>query len=295
MDLDLRQLEVFCRVVERASFTRAAADVHLSQAAVSERVAGLETQVGVPLLDRLGRRVEPTPIGRRLYERALELLRLRDDVRIELSELAGGRGGTLCIGASTIPGEWLLPGLVARFYAQRPDAFVRVVVSDTDDVVERVQRGDVELGLIGSEAASTSLVCEPIAPDELVLVASPTHPRAGGRPLDVADLASEAFVLREAGSGTRRALERHLGGVAGLARLRVVAELGSTTAVKGAVMAGLGVSIVSTLAVRHELESGALVALELDPPLPRRLLYAVRDRRRVESPLAREFRRLLEG
>ncbi len=294
MALELRPLEVFCRVVERRSFTLAGRDLGLAQASVSERVAALEATVGVRLLDRLGRDVVPTRAGLRLYEKSQQLLQFRDEMLDEIASFDTPDQGTLEVAASTIPGEYRLPGVVARFRGERPGVFVRVQVGDSEWVAERVLAGDAELGIVGTEPESPLLQATPLWPDALVAIAPPGHPLAGPQPISREQLVQAPVVLREPGSGTRRTLELALGPTA-TAMLQPVAEFGSTTAVKRAVAAGLGVAVVSAAAVEEELAAGTLQNLNLRPPLPIRRLWAVTDRRRATSGPCRVFLEFLQA
>jgi len=296
-DFNLRQLEVFCKVVELASFTRAAGAVHLAQATVSERIATLERDVGARLLDRLGRRVEPTPVGRRLYARAREILLLQRDIQTDLEALLGVEAGALTVGASTIPAEYLLPRALARFRGELPAVRVRVLVADTDGVLAQVAAGELELGVVGAEPEGEHLRSSPLWDDELVLAVPSDHRLAGQDVVGLEALASEPFVLREPGSGTRRALERALAaaGHDGTEALDVVAELGSTAAVKQGILHGLGVSVLSARAVELELAAGAIATLGIEGLELGRRFHLVSDPRRTASPLGERFAAFLLG
>jgi len=291
VDFDLRQLEIFCKVVELGSFTQAAEAVHLAQASVSERIANLERVVGAPLLDRLGRETVTTAVGQRLYERAVELLAAKRSISLEIEGLLGVERGTLLVGASTIPGEYILPERIARFRESSPGVLVRVLAGDSTEVIGMVERGDVELGFVGSASDRESLGFEPIWDDRLVLAVPAGHRLAGRKSIRVDQLRDEQFVMREPGSGTRQTIERALGesGSGEAPELAVVAELGSTAAVKQAVVQGLGVSILSRRALDLEIASGAVRALRVQRlPLDRHVYLAV-DERRTRSPICERF------
>jgi DNA-binding transcriptional LysR family regulator len=291
VDFDLRQLEIFCKVVEIGSFTGAAAEVHLAQASVSERIANLERAVGARLLDRLGRRAVPTAVGQRLYERSVELLASKREICLELEELLGVERGTLLVGASTIPGEYILPGRVARFRERFPGVLVRVLAGDSAEVAEMVERGEVEAGFVGSTAARENLRFEAIWDDQLVLAVPAGHPLARREKVGLDRLGEEPFVIREPGSGTRQTVERALGDSAAGRELAldVVAELGSTAAVKQAVIRGLGLSILSRRALEIEIRAGLIRALRIPELSLERHVYLVLDERRTRSPLCARF------
>ena len=303
MNLEFRQLEVFCEVVRLGSFSRAAKKLHMSQATVSERISLLEEQLGTRLLDRSGRRgVRPTRVGHALYERAVGLLQGRDLALQEVRDMLGLRRGTLVIGASTVPGTYHLPALIRRFVELYPEARFSVSIAGSAQVIEWVTSGRVELGIAGDprdqrhdrllNGKRDALRAEP-APwrDHLVLIAPPGHPFTRRRRVTVAELAEVPFVMRESGSGTRSWVELYLQSAlpGGLKSLKVVAEMGSLAAVKNAVAHGLGVSLVSACAVEPEVTAGVLAIAEMDGPSLGRAFYLIHDEQRTLSPLARLF------
>jgi len=296
VDFDLRQLEIFCQVVRHRSFSEAAKAVHLAQASVSERISGLEKMVGAPLLDRRGRRVVPTKTGEILYTHALRLLEMKQDTCEELESFLGIRRGEILLGASTIPGEYILPGLIKLFRESYPGVSVRMKIGDTEEITARILEGGLELGVVGSKSKLKNLTCQELWDDELVLAVPVSHRWAGRKSIRLEDLREEPFILRESGSGTLKILEDHLQKLpgSGLGDFNPVAVLGSSTAVKEGVKAGLGVSIISSRAVRTELESGILKTLKLEGLSIRRRFYLVRDRQRILSPLAKTFARFLQ-
>ncbi|MCA8976181.1 MAG: LysR family transcriptional regulator [Planctomycetes bacterium] len=297
MDFDLRQLETFCHLIEQRSFTRAASALRLSQATISERIAGLEREVGARLVDRLGRTVMPTPLGKQLHERAMRLLGERDQLRAHLATCLGVGGGQARIGASTIPGEYVLPGCLADFRRLHAGARVSVHIADSEAIRARVVAGDLELGVVGSHGTEPHLQHEALWRDELVIAVPAGHRWQRHRAIRVAELVDEPFVLREQGSGTRAAIERALASAleASDASLDVVAELGSTAACKEGVRCGLGVSIVSSRAVAAEVRTGVLHTLRLSDVELSRDFYLVSDSRRTRSPLCEALARYFRG
>ncbi len=290
--MDLRQLEIFCRVVERQSFTGAARDLEMAQASVSERIATLEADLGLRLLDRLGRSVSPTPAGERLYAGARELLRAREALVSELAGFGAADAGTLEVAASTIPAEYYLPDAVARFASGRPKVKVVVRVGDSEEVCARVLSGEVQLGVVGARPEGMQLRATALWTDELVAICPPDHALATKGEVPLAALLAQPMVVRESGSGTRRTLEEALGRKRPVA-LNVAAEFGSTAAVKRAVVAGLGVAVVSKAAVTLEVQAGELVQVSVRPALPERRLWAVVDARRAQGPLGAAFLQFL--
>jgi len=289
MDFDFRQLEVFCKVLELGSFSKAAEEVCLAQASVSERIANLERMVGTRLLDRLGRKVVPTQAGERLYRSALPLLGMKRTVCQEMEAFLGVQSGEIHLGGSTIPGEYLLPAVLGRFRHLYPRISVRVEISDTGKIHEGVLNGVFEMGIVGSRSSDHRLLHHPLWEDELVLAIRSNHPWADRTTVRWEDLSQEPFILREKGSGTQESLQDHLRriGSAEIEHLRVAATLGTSTAVKEGVKAGLGVAFLSLRAMETEIQHGVLRVLRLENMPLKRVFFMIQDRRRTASPLCR--------
>jgi DNA-binding transcriptional LysR family regulator len=287
IDFDLRQLEIFCKVIELGSFSKAAHEVFLAQASVSERISTLEKMVGARLLDRLGRQVVPTKAGERLYKHAVLLLDMKEKVRQEMESFLGIRQGEIHMGASTIPGEYILPKVIGDFNEKYPSVSVILTISDTSDIETRVLEGNLELGVIGSKSSQRTLRCQALWKDELVLAIPAQHRWAGKEEVPITALLEEPFILRETGSGTLRHIEHYLGTPrpSPIESLRVVARFGSSTAIKEGIKAGLGISILSSRAIDTELNAGILKALRVKGVPMVRSFYLVRDKRRTSSPL----------
>lgn len=287
IDFDLRQLEIFCRVVELESFSKAASKVHLAQASVSERVANLERMVGTRLLDRLGRQVVPTSAGKLLYRRALPLLEMKRSICLDLESFLGVHRGNIEMGASTIPGEYLLPAVLGRFHSRYPLVGVGLEIADTDKIHEGVLDGRFELGVVGSGSLDSRLLQGTLWEDELVITVAADHRWAERESVSAEEVMEEPFILREKGSGTQRSLEDHFvhTGVQDIHALRVSARLGTSTAVKEGVKAGLGAAFLSYHALATELEQGILKTLRLEDRRLTRSFCMIRDRRRSASPL----------
>src|SRR6266567_5359780 len=208
--MDTRQLQAFCEVVDRKSFSLAAEKLGVTQPAVSLQVRALEKRLGAQLLDRSGRRVEPTEAGLRLYRGAQRLLQLEEDVVNELAdEAAGELTGAFEIGASTGPGGVVLSQLLCEFAEIHPDLHVSLSVFDTQSVVERVADRSLELGVVGAAPRHRGVEYEPFLRDTIVLVCPPGHPFAG-RTVTMADLRQENLILMQDGAGVRQMLEEAL-------------------------------------------------------------------------------------
>jgi DNA-binding transcriptional LysR family regulator len=290
VQVDIRRLEVFCRVLELKSFTRAAEAVLLTQPTVSENIRLLEETVGERLLDRLGREVLPTPAGRILYGYARRIIQLRDEALQAMRQYGGDLSGTLALGASTIPGAYILPSLIESFRLDHPAIQLQLRIGDTAAVVEELLHDRLELGLIGARLKERRFDCDEAFADELVLTLYPGHFWAGRRSVRPEELESEPFILREQGSGTRLVMSQVLRehGV-DPAKLRVVAEMGSSEAVRQGIKSRLGISILSSLAVAEDLRRGDLVTVPLEGMCIRRPFYLVRRKGRQLSPLALAF------
>lgn len=263
--MDLRQLRAFCAVAEKGSFTLAAQALRLSQPSVSFQIHSLEQELGTTLFDRQSRQTTITPSGKILYEYARKILKLCDEAEQAIDELKGLVRGNVIIGASTIPGEYILPDLLQRFRDRYPGIQVELLVGDTKDIIDKVLGNEVELGVVGATQKSSKLTFGPFANDRLVLIAPASNKWFDDETATLEKLKTAPFVMRESGSGTRTIVSQKLQQM-GVAEneLNTVMVLGSTTAVKRAVESGAGVSIVSERAVRREMDLGSVRKLRLD-------------------------------
>lgn len=257
--MKLRSLEAFCAAVEEGTISGAARRMYLSQPSVSERLAELEREARVPLLKRSRRGVEPTEQGALLYEharRALDEIRALDRV---LRSLRDKHDMRLRFAASSTLGEHLLPEWLKDFGRRMPGTASELFIGNTREVVEMVDRGEMAFGVIEGEEHRSTVESFPLLDDELVVVVAPRH-RWARQPVDVEDLSKEPFISREKGSGTRQVIESALEekGIS----LNVQMEIGSTSAIKEAIEASLGYSILSRETIRLELEVGHLVVAE---------------------------------
>jgi DNA-binding transcriptional LysR family regulator len=288
--VDIRRLEIFAKVAELGSFSRAAEALFLTQPTISEHVRALEDELGVQLLDRLGRGATPTRAGHLLLGYAHRMLSLSREAHQALERFQGRMSGELIVGGSTIPGEYVLPALIGLFKAKYPDIVISLLIGSTRQVSDWLEEGRVEVGVVGAQPTSRALESKELMADELVVVVPATHAWATRRTTTLADLQKEPMIVRERGSGSREALEHalHDAGLS-LAALRVVGEMGSTQAVKQAVRAGIGIALVSKRAVEDECRAGLLACVKVKDLRVARAFHLVTHRDRSRSPLAQAF------
>jgi DNA-binding transcriptional LysR family regulator len=287
--MDTRQLAAFCAVVERRSFSQAAERLGVTQPAVSLQVRALEERLGARLLDRSGRRVEPTEAGRRLYRSAQRLLRAEQQL---LDEVAAADDadlrGRLVLGASTGPGGRLVPLLLCEFAALHPRLRVTLSIFDTQRVIEQVAARELELGVVGARTRARSLSFEPLVRDEIVLAVPAGH-RFAGTTVALDELAGETLIEMQEGAGVRQVVEEELRRAGARLRPRGRIELGLQESVKSAVAAGHGVAFISRTALEDELASGLLASAGVAGLAPSRQIWLVRATGRVPTRAAEAF------
>ncbi len=288
--MDTRQLAAFCAVVELHSFSQAAERLGVTQPAISLQVRSLEKRLGTQLLDRSGRRVEPTEAGMRLFRSAQRLLQLEEQMLDEVSaEGVGALAGELAIGASTGPAAVAVPILLCEFQQQHPDLRVALEVHDTQTVVDLVANRELELGIVGAARRHRSVRFEPILEDEVILICLPGHSFAG-RTIELDELREETLIVMQEGAGVRQVVEDELRAMG--VRLRDLAtslELGLQESVRSAVQAGYGVTFISRTAVESDLAAGTLAEARLAGMNATREISLVRASGRVATRAAEEF------
>ena len=294
--MDTRQLAAFCAVVERKSFSQAAERLGVTQPAVSLQIRSLEQRLGRRLLDRSGRRVEPTEAGRRLYASAQRVLAAEEHLLEDLdADDEGAITGTLELGASTGPGGTVVPLLLCEFQEQHPELGVRLTVSDTQTVVDRVAGRELELGIVGAGRRHRGVAFEPFFSDEVVL-ACPAEHRFAGKTVSLDDLKGEKLIVMQDGAGVRQVIEDELR-KAGM-RLRdldVRLELGLQESVRSAVVAGHGIAFISRLAIEADLAAGRIATARVRGLDPVREIFLARATGRSETRAARAFVAFAQG
>ncbi len=288
--MNLKQLEIFCKVVEKRSFSRAAQDIHLSQPTLSEHIKTIEEDFGLKFLDRLGREVVPTQAGKVLYEHAKRILELKLETEHTLNSLKGRLRGELGLGASTIPGEYILPSLLKEFKKGFPQISLNLKIGDTKGIIDALLDNKIEIGVVGAKMENGKLEYHKFVEDEMVLVGSSNYPKRLKESITLGELGKLSFISREEGSGTRIAMEKNLKRAGfDMNGLRIVAKLGSTRAVIEAVKSGVGVSIVSQRAIKEELEYGLLKSIRIEGIRLLRNFYLILRRGKTNSPICKAF------
>jgi DNA-binding transcriptional LysR family regulator len=288
--MDTRQLAAFCAVVERKSFSQAAERLGVTQPAVSLQVRSLEKRLGTQLLDRSGRRVEPTEAGLRLYRGAQRLLALEEQLVEEVTgDSEAELGGELSIGASTGPAAIVVPLLLCEFQRENPSVKVSLTVSDTQSVIDLVAERELELGIVGAARRHRAVRFEPFFRDEVILACPPGHPFAG-RTVTIDDLRAEQLIVMQEGAGVRQIVEDELRALGiRLRDLDVRLELGLQESVRSAVQAGYGVTFISRSAVESELAAGTLAAARVEGLEATREIALARTSGRTSTRVADAF------
>lgn len=287
--LTLHRLELFLAVLDAGGIGRAARVRRISQPAVSEHLRGLEEHFGVALLERSGRGVRPTAAARSLEPFARQAVQAVRQAERTARELAEVQVGSLVVGASSTPGTYVLPGLLARFHALHPGVTLTLRIENSRTVERWVAEGDVDLGVMGEFPLAQGLTASPWIEDRLVVIVRRGHRLASRRTVSPGHLRGEALIAREEGSSTQRVADRYLR--ARGAGVTPTMALGSTEAIREAVAAGLGVAIVSRLAIPPT--DRRIRVLELAGAPWRRHLLVVERAAAPLSPAARRFREFL--
>jgi DNA-binding transcriptional LysR family regulator len=289
-NVSLRQMRVFAVVARQLSFTRAARELHLTQPAVSQQIKLLEEDIGLPLFEKIGRRVQLTAAGTELLRYANDMLDLVREAGEALAAMRGLKRGVLKLGAVSTA-KYFAPSLLAAFTPDYPEVRIKFSVGNREEIIKQLAANDIDLVIMGRPPRELDTNAEPFAKHPLVVIAAPDHPLARKRRIPLKDLASENFLIREDGSGTRASLEhvfRDYG-----ATYRASMEMSSNETIKQAVMAGLGVSFISMHTLGLELKARKLVTLDVVGLPLMRDWYVIHLREKRLSPIAAAFRSFL--
>jgi DNA-binding transcriptional LysR family regulator len=292
MSLNLHLLRMFAAVVRSGSFSKAAEILNISQPAISKGVRDFELQVGCRLLNRTPKGVVPTPEGLALSRRAEALFAVERAAEEELSALRGLHNGSLRIGASTTIATYMIPRYLGAFHRAYPGVELQLISANTRDIAEQMVAQDLDVGLVEGPVDDKNLISEPWRTDVMKLIAAPDHAFAlAAGSIDPKRIENEVLIVREPGSGSREVVTQALA-AHGIEPLRTL-EIGSTAAIKQVVAAGLGISIVSVVAVEDQVRLGRLKVLDLDDLKIERTLWQLKLPGRVAMPAARAFEKML--
>ncbi len=280
-NITFQQMEAFVHLIEERSFSRAAKKMLLTQPALTKHIKNLEEVLSAKVVNRGGAGLSLTPEGKVLFDYAERILRLRDEVKEKIENARGNAGGVVTVAASTIPATYILPRILKGFQEVCPGIQVRVDSMDSERALESILSGEADVGFVGKSPPGRRIYAEAFWTDRLILVVPAGHTWAKRKSVSVKELMKEPLVTRERGSATREVVESCLkqNGGLNLADLNVVAELGSSEAVKEAVIAGLGVSVISIHAVAREMRQGLLFGLTVRRCPFERSFYLIYRRR----------------
>lgn len=288
--MDLWRLKVFCSVIDAGGFSRAAKDLGLTQPSVSSHIKELESQFDCRLVDRVSRQAQPTKAGEILYRSARKLLKDYEKLKTALAEYHGHYSGPLSIGASNIPGEYILPSKLSPFQERYPDIVISLLIRNSENIIEQILDGGIELGFVGTTVREPRICQEPFFEDDMCLILPVDNPWCDCGEIDPDDLRNIPFISRMPGSGTLKTFQERIRQQGfDIQQLKTVAELGSTTAVIQGIKNGLGGSVLSTIAVRDELAAGLLKAVRIRGVDLQRHFYLTYQKNRSLTPLARLF------
>lgn len=293
--MNLNLFKTYVRVVETQNLSRTAEEFGLSQPAVTKQIQSLEDIYGILLLERSGRKLKPTEAGETLYEHAREVLKVMDRTGKAMEEISDSRKGSLYLGASTIPGQYILPYIVKRFKDRMPNIAISMDIADTDKIVNRVAEREIDIGIVGGWANNRKIEGYSWLEDDLVLIVPVNHRFASdgnsaSKGIRVTDLLHERWIFREKGSGTRKATEELLlsNGIRNDA-LNIYLEAGSTEAVLAAVEAGMGISIISSWAIKRLGEQRKIYTIKIDDVIAKRYFYVIYPKQKTRRKSVEAF------
>jgi len=290
MGMEDHKLKVFCTVAETKSFSKASEIIHLTQPAVSLLIQAIEETYETKLFDRTSNAVILTPSGEMLYKYAKEILNLYAAAEKNIGEITGFVKGSISVGASSTIGNYLLPGVIADFRMTHPKIKVHLLVGNTKRVVELLNSGNIDIGLVEGDVARQKLVVDKLVVDELALIVPPLHPWAKKKTISIFEITKEPFIFREEGSGTRQVIEKYLGKYSIIPQdMMISMVLGSTEAIKESVENGMGIAIVSRWAVRKETKYGTLKALSFKEERLLRDFSLIFQKKAISSHAVDEF------
>jgi DNA-binding transcriptional LysR family regulator len=278
--MDIHQLKVFVSVFQEKSFSKASQKLHLTQPTISAHIKALEEEYKCKFFDRLGRTIIPTKEAEVLYRHAVEIIEKSDFIKEAVGKCKEEISGRVIIGASTIPGTYLLPLMIKVFQEKYPSVSIQVIISDSKKVIEDISQYELLIGIVGAKLDNELIEYIPFIEDELIVVSSPYLIKENR--MSLKSLIKFPVVLREEGSGTRKETEKILGdrGI-NVDKLNITGIFGSTDAIKQAVKAGLGISILSRISVKDEIDNKILKEIKITDVQMRRKFYIVIHKKRT--------------
>lgn len=292
--IDCRQLQVFLAIMQTKSFSKAADSIFLTQPTVSGHIKALEEALGISLFDRTSKKVVPTKAAEILYPFALKIVKINKVAIKEMSMFKGLEKGLLELGGSNIPGQYILPKYISKFKELYKGIKVTLKIGDTNEIIEFVSEGMLELGFVGAVIEHKHIDFIPFSDDEIVFITPTNHPLKNKKEITLDDIMNEKFVIREHGSGTRKFTEDFLKKYGyDPKNLDIVIEIGSTEGVKEAVKAGIGCAIISKRVVSDDLKHKLLFSPKISGLDIKRNFYLICSNEKTFSPPAAEFKKLL--
>ncbi|MCF6247561.1 MAG: LysR family transcriptional regulator [Desulfobacula sp.] len=288
--MDLWQLHIFISVVENKSFSKASKAINLSQPTVSSHIKDLENYFQCRLLDRLGKKTEPTQAGQILFDYAKQMLTLKDRAESTLFDFLGKTKGKLIIGGSTIPSGYIIPKIIGPFSKKFPDISIQLAAGDTMQIARDIIEGKIEVGIVGAAINDPLIHQEKLIADQMKLIVPFDHPWAKTQEISFSQLADENIIDREKGSGTWQSILNSMRN-AGFDpdNLKTCVTMGNTTSVIQGILNGVGISILSTIAVQDDLEKGRLKTLSVAGLSLDRYFYLILPQKRAQSPICKKF------
>lgn len=283
-----RRLKIFHTVARLLNFTKAGEQLHMTQPAVTFQIRQLEDQFNTRLFDRTHNKVTLTEAGKQVYMFADRIIKLYDDMTRSINEMTGDVSGGVSLGASTTIAEYMLPLLIGEFKIKYPEVNISLKESNSEDIIAMVENNVVDLAIVEGSVNNKNLIVEQCRVDQLLVIMPNNHHLAKETTLQVKDILGHPFICRESGSGTQEAISNYVEQQSPDGILNVCFELSSPEAIKGAVEAGMGISIVSRASIDKELRLGTLTAVELSPKLERPFSF-VRQRYKFKSRAADEL------
>lgn len=286
--MDFDHLEAFVKIVELKSFTKAAESLFLTQPSLSKKIADLERELGLRLIERTKRKVQVTRAGESLLKHARHILSLKRELLNEIKALSHLKKGTIKIGGSNIPGRYILPEILSIYKRKFEGVEVHLIVSDSAEIIKMVSNGEIDVGFVGMKIPYRDIEFRKIIKDNIVVIGSTDYPDI----ISLNNLKSFPFLSRETGSGTRQIFEEYLkkSKVLSPNELNVIAELSDTEAIKRAVVHGMGLSYVSLLAIHESLANGSIKVIKIEGlPQMERFFYMIRKKGKHSSPQVGAF------